>query len=146
MTFDRVSPAEWIKRLRTGPQDPTENPTIVSTHYVLVLINADGSVSSEIGRVFCRQIREPTSGRCTRRKALPTQLYQDSCSIADPERVSASRRESGGQVRRVLEKYRVSEASSVRRCIGSPRLHILSVNRAAYFIFGIAGSSSSRRM
>lgn len=27
--FDRVSPAEWVERLRQGPQDPTVNPTIV---------------------------------------------------------------------------------------------------------------------
>ncbi|ORY88492.1 acetyl-CoA synthetase-like protein [Leucosporidium creatinivorum] len=26
--FDRVSPSEWVERLRTGPQDPTVNPTI----------------------------------------------------------------------------------------------------------------------
>ncbi|ORY46225.1 hypothetical protein BCR35DRAFT_356262 [Leucosporidium creatinivorum] len=26
--FDRVSPAEWVTRLRNGPQDPTVNPTI----------------------------------------------------------------------------------------------------------------------
>jgi hypothetical protein len=27
--FERISPAEWVERLRKGPQDPAINPTIV---------------------------------------------------------------------------------------------------------------------
>lgn len=66
MKFERVTPKEWVNRLRTGPQDPIENPPIVRPSLLLscyILLTCGGAIgrnSSNFSRTSMTILRAKT--------------------------------------------------------------------------------------